>query len=48
MRTHQFDIKKKKSGGGGMPAQLRRVNIIGPFAQLELERDDNGDVLDAM
>jgi sulfate transport system ATP-binding protein len=28
--------------------QLRRVHSIGPLAQLEMERDDNGDLVEAM
>ncbi|MEB0139014.1 MULTISPECIES: sulfate ABC transporter ATP-binding protein [unclassified Undibacterium] len=48
VRPHEFEIERYTSGGGGMPAQLRRVHSIGPLAQLELVRDDNGDVIDAM
>ncbi|MBC3934095.1 sulfate/molybdate ABC transporter ATP-binding protein [Undibacterium rugosum] len=48
VRPHEFDIDRYSPGAEGLVVQLRRVHSIGPLAQLELERDDNGDLVEAM
>ncbi|MBC3862859.1 sulfate ABC transporter ATP-binding protein [Undibacterium jejuense] len=48
VRPHEFEIDRYSPGAEGLIAQLRRIHSIGPLAQLELEREDNGDVLEVM
>ena len=48
VRPHEFDIDRYSPGAEGLLVQLRRAHSIGPLAQLELERDDNGDLLEAI
>ncbi|MGB4347872.1 MAG: TOBE-like domain-containing protein, partial [Burkholderiaceae bacterium] len=35
-------------GAEGIIVQLKRAHAIGPLAQLELERDDNGQLIEAL
>ncbi|WP_423679064.1 sulfate/molybdate ABC transporter ATP-binding protein [Undibacterium sp. WLHG33] len=48
VRPHEFEIDRYAPGAEGLVVQLRRVHSIGPLAQLEMERDDNGDLVEAM
>ena len=48
VRPHELDIERYSPGAEGLLVQLRRVHSIGPLAQLELERDDNGELVEAM
>ncbi|MFZ6843134.1 sulfate/molybdate ABC transporter ATP-binding protein [Undibacterium sp. RuTC16W] len=48
VRPHDLEIDRYSPGAEGLMVQLRRVHSIGPLAQLELERDDNGDLIEAM
>ena len=48
VRPHEFEIDRYAPGVEGLVVQLRRVHSIGPLAQLEMERDDNGDLVEAM
>ncbi|MFZ6673099.1 sulfate/molybdate ABC transporter ATP-binding protein [Undibacterium sp. Xuan67W] len=48
VRPHDLEIDRYSPGVEGLMVQLRRVHSIGPLAQLELERDDNGDLIEAM
>ncbi len=48
VRPHELEIDRYSPGASGLNVQLRRVHSIGPLAQLELERDDNGELVDAM
>lgn len=48
VRPHEFEIDRYSPGAEGLVVQLRRVHSIGPLAQLEMERDDNGDLVEAM
>jgi len=48
VRPHEFEVDRYSPGAEGLIAQLRRIHSIGPLAQLELEREDNGDVLEVM
>lgn len=47
VRPHEFDVDRYTPGAEGMAVILRRVSLLGPYAQLELERDDTDDVIDA-
>ncbi|WP_428853006.1 sulfate/molybdate ABC transporter ATP-binding protein [Imbroritus primus] len=46
VRPHDFDIERFSPGSGGIPVRLLRTLTIGAMAQLELERDDTGEVLE--
>ena len=46
VRPHDFDIERFSSGSTGIPVRLLRTVTIGAMAQLELERDDTGEVLE--
>ena len=48
VRPHEFEIDRYSSNAIGLKVQLRRVHSIGPLAQLELERDDNGELVEAI
>lgn len=47
-RPHDIEIERYSPGAHGIVVQLRRVHAIGPLAQLELERDDNGEIVEAL
>jgi len=55
VRPHEFEIEPYLPGASqqtshqqGLLVQLRRVHSIGPLAQLELQREDNDDLIEAM
>lgn len=48
VRPHDLEIDRYVPGANGIVAQLRRAHAIGPLAQLELERDDNGQLIEAV
>lgn len=51
VRPHDFEVERYVPGStpnSGMVAQLRRAHSIGPLAQLELQREDNGDLIEVM
>jgi sulfate transport system ATP-binding protein len=51
VRPHEFEVEPYLPGASqqhGLLVQLRRVHSIGPLAQLELQREDNGDLIEAM
>src|SRR5690606_16281549 len=48
VRPHDLDVERYVSGAEGIVVQLRRAHAIGPLAQLELERDDNGELIEAV
>ncbi|MBM3337939.1 MAG: ATP-binding cassette domain-containing protein, partial [Betaproteobacteria bacterium] len=47
VRPHELDIDRYTPGTAGIVARLKRAYAIGPLAQLELERDDNGSLIEA-
>ena len=47
VRPHELDIDRYAPGAPGIVARLKRAYAIGPLAQLELERDDNGSLIEA-
>ncbi|GGC97457.1 sulfate/molybdate ABC transporter ATP-binding protein [Undibacterium terreum] len=48
VRPHELEVDRYSPGAEGLLVQLKRVHSIGPLAQLELERDDNADLIEAM
>ena len=48
VRPHDLEVDRYTAGATGIVAQLRRAHAIGPLAQLELERDDNGELIEAV
>jgi len=41
-------VERYSPGAEGIVVQLRRSHAIGPLAQLELERDDNAELIEAV
>jgi sulfate transport system ATP-binding protein len=52
VRPHDLDVTRWVAGDAanhdGIVARLKRAHAIGPLAQLELEREDNRDLLEAV
>ena len=48
VRPHDLEVERYTTGAEGIIVQLRRAHAIGPLAQLELERDDNGELIEAV
>ncbi|HWU97612.1 MAG TPA: sulfate ABC transporter ATP-binding protein [Oxalicibacterium sp.] len=48
VRPHDLEVDRYTSGAEGIIVQLRRAHAIGPLAQLELERNDNGELIEAV
>ncbi|MGZ3238028.1 MAG: sulfate/molybdate ABC transporter ATP-binding protein [Burkholderiaceae bacterium] len=48
VRPHDLEIDRYAPGAEGIVVQLRRSHAIGPLAQLELERDDNAEIIEAV
>ena len=48
VRPHELQIDRYSQGAEGLVVKLSRVHSIGPLAQLELVRDDNGELVEAM
>ncbi|MDY7549023.1 sulfate ABC transporter ATP-binding protein [Glaciimonas sp. Gout2] len=48
VRPHDLDIDRYTTGAEGIVVQLKRAHAIGPLAQLELERDDNAGLIEAV
>jgi sulfate transport system ATP-binding protein len=48
VRPHELEIDRYAPGAEGFVVQLRRAHAIGPLAQLELERDDNAELIEAV
>ncbi|WP_413459728.1 sulfate/molybdate ABC transporter ATP-binding protein [Herbaspirillum huttiense] len=48
VRPHDLDVERYSPGAEGIVVQLRRSHAIGPLAQLELERDDNAELIEAV
>ena len=48
VRPHDLEVERYTPGAEGIPAKLQRAHAIGPLAQLELERDDNHGLLEAL
>ncbi|AZP12530.1 sulfate/molybdate ABC transporter ATP-binding protein [Undibacterium parvum] len=48
VRPHELDVARYTPGADGLAVRLGRVHSIGPLAQLELVRDDNGALVEAL
>ena len=48
VRPHDIEIDRYSPGAEGIVVKLRRIHAIGPLAQLELERDDNSELIEAL
>jgi sulfate/thiosulfate transport system ATP-binding protein len=48
VRPHDLEIDREAPGEQGIAVQLRRAHAIGPLAQLELARFDNGQLIEAV
>ncbi|MFZ3288583.1 MAG: sulfate ABC transporter ATP-binding protein [Telluria sp.] len=48
VRPHDLDIERYAPGAQGIVVRLRRVHAIGPLAQLELERADDAEPIEAV
>ncbi|MDB5962677.1 MAG: sulfate transporter ATP-binding protein [Massilia sp.] len=48
VRPHDLDVDRGPAGGDGIVVRLRRAHAIGPLAQLDLERADNQELIEAV
>ncbi len=48
VRPHELEVDRYAAGAEGIVAKLQRVHAIGPLAQLELERVDNAQLIEAL
>ena len=48
VRPHDLDVERYAPGGEGVAVKLRRAHAIGPLAQLDLERADNAQMIEAV
>lgn len=48
VRPHDLDVERYTPGAEGVVARLRRAHAIGPLAQLDLERSDNQQIIEAV
>ncbi|QGZ39316.1 sulfate transport system ATP-binding protein [Pseudoduganella flava] len=47
VRPHEMDVDRYAPGADGIVVKLRRAHAIGPLAQLDLERTDNAQLIEA-
>lgn len=48
VRPHDLDVERYTPGQEGIVVKLRRAHAIGPLAQLDLEREDNTQLIEAV
>ncbi|MFC7513403.1 sulfate/molybdate ABC transporter ATP-binding protein [Herbaspirillum sp. GCM10030257] len=48
VRPHELEVDRYTANAEGIVARLRRAHAIGPLAQLELERADNQELIEAV
>jgi sulfate/thiosulfate transport system ATP-binding protein len=46
-RPHELEVDRYSPGLSGIRVQLNRALVVGPTARLELEREDNGGIVEA-
>jgi sulfate transport system ATP-binding protein len=46
-RPHELEIARDRNGGGTIDALVRHIHPVGPVVRLELERRDNGGLIEA-
>ncbi|WP_028101845.1 sulfate/molybdate ABC transporter ATP-binding protein [Pseudoduganella violaceinigra] len=47
IRPHDLEVERYEQGAEGIVVKLRRAHAIGPLAQLDLERADNAQMIEA-
>ncbi|KQZ43426.1 sulfate/molybdate ABC transporter ATP-binding protein [Duganella sp. Root1480D1] len=47
IRPHDLEVERYVQGAEGIVVRLRRAHAIGPLAQLDLERTDNAQIIEA-
>ncbi|MGW8394024.1 sulfate/molybdate ABC transporter ATP-binding protein [Pseudoduganella sp. HUAS MS19] len=47
IRPHDLEVERYVEGAEGIVVKLRRAHAIGPLAQLDLERTDNAQIIEA-
>ncbi|WP_426339317.1 sulfate/molybdate ABC transporter ATP-binding protein [Pseudoduganella sp. S-14] len=47
IRPHDLEVERYVQGAEGIVVKLRRAHAIGPLAQLDLERTDNAQIIEA-
>jgi sulfate transport system ATP-binding protein len=48
VRPHELDIERYTPGAPGIVVKLRRAHAVGPLAQLDLERGDTAELIEAV
>jgi sulfate transport system ATP-binding protein len=48
VRPHDLEVERYEPGADGIVVKLRRAHAIGPLAQLDLERADNDQLIEAV
>jgi sulfate transport system ATP-binding protein len=48
VRPHDLEVERYTPGAEGIVVKLRRAHAIGPLAQLDLERQDNAELIEAV
>jgi sulfate transport system ATP-binding protein len=48
VRPHDLEVDRYVPGAEGIVVKLRRAHAIGPLAQLDLERTDNAEIIEAV
>ena len=48
VRPHDLEVDRYAAGAEGIVVRLRRAHAIGPLAQLDLERADNAELIEAV
>jgi sulfate/thiosulfate transport system ATP-binding protein len=48
VRPHDLEVERYTPGAEGIVVKLRRAHAIGPLAQLDLERADNAELIEAV
>jgi sulfate transport system ATP-binding protein len=46
-RPHEIQVERHVAGQTGIQVRLNRALVVGPIARLELEREDNGGIIEA-
>jgi sulfate transport system ATP-binding protein len=47
VRPHDLDVRRERNGGTTVEARVRHIHPIGAVVRLALERDDNGEIMEA-
>ncbi|MBA3658692.1 MAG: sulfate ABC transporter ATP-binding protein [Gemmatimonadales bacterium] len=47
VRTHEFEVVRERIGNGALPATVRHIRALGPRVRIELDRTDDGKMIEA-